>query len=82
MRNVKNKKRETGKRIRVGRQKRSTLEGQVREVEGNELITTLHSLVFHFACESLASAQVVKDMEWNKWRVLHQSLFTYASGNC
>lgn len=36
---------ETGERIRVGRLKRSTLEGQVPEVEGNELITTLHNLV-------------------------------------
>lgn len=39
-------------------------------------------LWFHYACESLACTQVVKNMEWNQWRVLYQSLFTYASGNC
>ena len=36
----------------------------------------------HYARESLACTQVVKDVVWNQWRGLYTGLFTYASGNC
>lgn len=40
------------------------------------------SLRFHYARESLACTQVVKDVVWNQWRGLYTGLFIYASGNC